>query len=138
MPKFSKIEDLYPKDHTKFYENDHSETVDDHSETEVPQQKIVATPKPSKKVRFVEPVAIKECKPVPLKEKIMNICRENLINLVIVLVGFILMSSNNVVNWITENITANPIANMSVRALGAGIVYLVFTIIKQITKISSF
>lgn len=149
MAKFSKIEDLYPKDYKNFYESDDHTNDETHSETdiEVPEPKPVQTHHRSKhkKVRFadqyqdtstmIEPV---EVKPVGLKEKITNIFRENLINLVVVLVGFILMSNDYVIHWISDHVTTNPIANMSVRALGAGIIYLVFTVVNTMfTRTSS-
>lgn len=136
MSKFSKIEDLYPKEYQKFYESDqqHSDSSQSESDTEI---EIASAPqkKQPKKVRFTVEDNFATTEPAPqpltLKEKVINICRENLINIAIVLVGFILMSNDYVIQWISENVTNTPVASMALRALGAALIFLTFKVVTK-------
>jgi hypothetical protein len=144
MSKFSKIEELYPKDYMNFYESEKIDPDSDsdsdiasepqpHHKFEQPHRQSMSKEK-KKKVRFAdqqmerytEPEHVPASVPTPmgLKDRVINIVRGNLINLVIIIVGFILISNEYTTNFISTNLTTNPIANLAVRSLGLGLMFV--------------
>jgi hypothetical protein len=131
MSKFSTIEELYPKDYMNFYESEsESESESEPEPGPEPEPRQVEDKQKKKKVRFAdqqmerytEPV---KPMPVTLKERAFNIVRGNLINLVIIIIGFILMSNEYTTNLIATYLTTNPIASLAVRSLGLGLMFVV-------------
>lgn len=153
MSRFSKIEELYPKDYMNFYESEKIDHDSDHesdsdndiaSEThheiepehrphhkfEQPHRQSMGKEK-KKKVRFADQQMERYTEhvaaptPTGLKDRVVNIVRGNLINLVIIIVGFILMSNEYTTNFISTYLTTNPIASLAVRSLGLGLMFVV-------------
>jgi hypothetical protein len=133
MSKFTDIKELYPNEYENFYPN---QTVNTPLEDSEPDESINDTPVgpvgPSKKVRFAEPL-VQTPPPLPtqtpiapqnLKSRITSIVKANLINIVIILIGFILVSNDSVLNYIESNITQTSVAGMALRGLGLILFYI--------------
>jgi hypothetical protein len=160
MKKFTSIKELYPNEYQKFYPQEDPEPEppqqDRHDEDSFEDTEL-AVPEP-RRVRFANPIAetkpsgennqlAKKCqrpgskesftdsrtdKDTSLKGRVMNTLKSNLINIVILLVGFLLVSNDAVLGLIDEKITKNSIAGMAIRGLGLVVFYIAAKIVTAI------
>lgn len=141
MKKFTSIKELYPTDYQNFYPKPEPapsagnpdaepDTETDDSELLNPTKQI---PEPSvreKPKQAAGPGATTRAQKVEtfandsLKSSIISTIKNNLINIVILLIGFFLVSNDAVLAIIDDKITKNNIAGMAIRGLGLVVFYI--------------
>lgn len=149
MKKFTTIKELYPNDHQNFYpkevpvreEREDSEDLPVRGGRESFEDDDLAVPEPQKRVRFANPIAetktfdskspvaakkdaFANSQDTSLKGRVMSTFKNNLINIVLLLVGFLLVSNDTVLDIIDDKITKNSIAGMAIRGLGLIVFYI--------------
>lgn len=159
MKKFTSIKELYPNEYQNFYPQEEPEPRPpaDQDQNDSIEDSELAVPEP-RRVRFADP--IEETRKIPgkhnnnqqqqiitrqpqkpikesfadtsLKGRVMNTVKSNLINIVILLVGFLLVSNDVVLGIIDEKITKNSIAGMAIRGLGLVIFYIAAKIVSAL------
>jgi len=125
-PKFSKIKDLYPHDHEKFYAppaTTPAATPADDPDTELDSiedlEMVEDVPQPEKTTALTN-----SPRDPTLVEKMNDIVKKNLLNIVILLVGFFLMSHETVVSFIHTKVSDNSLTNIAIRGLGLVAIFL--------------
>ena len=149
MSKFSTIQELYPNNYQDFYpqaEIQEAQESEDDFELDVPEpmmnvgpnnqvvQTQVPNKKTKKKVSWKNPISETGNTEAPkdLKGKLIHTVKSNLINIVIILIGYILVSNEAVSNIIDEKITKNSIAGMAIRGIGLVLIYIVAKILSTL------
>lgn len=137
--KFTKIKDLYPDNYNNFYtpiaKKESTSKISTKSEQHDDLSIDLDLHDPSResfdedqsiKNDVKEKTNIQESKKeqTGIVDKIQITIRQNLINIVVLLIGYFLVSHDTVVSFIVENVSDNNLTSIALRGLGLIVVFL--------------